>query len=67
MILTSSARGRGLGRYLTTLLPEALAAQGASADDVIIGTIHHDNLGARRAAELAGRHDIGGWVCAPLT
>ncbi|GAB3914665.1 hypothetical protein GCM10011575_41170 [Microlunatus endophyticus] len=66
LILTEAARGRGLGRCLTTLLAEALVTRGPSGHDVIIGTIHYDNLGARRAAELAGRRDIGGWVCAAL-
>lgn len=66
LILMQSARGRGLGRYLTTLLAQEMAASGEPEDTVIIGTIHDDNRGARRAAELAGRQDVGGWVRLPL-
>lgn len=67
LILTENTRGRGLGRYLTTLLARELASRGEQEDTVIIGTIHYDNLGARRAAELAGRRDIGGWVRLPFS
>lgn len=72
LILTDAARGHGYGRYLTTLLsqalpvPEALPGHTAGTSPVLIGTIHHDNAGALRAAQQAGRHDIGGWVTVPL-
>jgi len=62
LILTESARGQGLGPSLTTLLARALADRGEPEQAVIIGTIHHDNRGARQAAERAGRIDVGGWV-----
>lgn len=58
LILTASARGAGLGPALTTLLARALPG---SDDQVLVGTIHLDNTGARRAALAAGRIDIGGW------
>jgi hypothetical protein len=58
LILTASARGAGLGRSLTTLLAQALPGDG---DEVMTGTIHLNNTGARRAALAAGRLDIGGW------
>lgn len=66
LVLTERARGRGLGRYLTNLLAQELQTRGEPAGVVIIGTIHYHNLGARRAAELAGRTDIGGWVRMPF-
>lgn len=65
LILTEPARGHGLGRFLTTVLARALLDQGRS-EQILIGTIHHDNAGALRAARQAGRHDIGGWVTYPL-
>lgn len=57
LVLAESARGRSLGRYLSPLLARALP------DDhgVLFGTVHHDNIGARRAASNAGRVDVGGW------
>ena len=67
LVLARHRRGRGLGRHLTTLLARELLARGEPQDAVIIGTIHNDNLGARRAAELSGRQDIGGWVRLQLT
>lgn len=67
LVLTEGARGRGYGRYLTSLLARALMDKGAAPRSVIIGTIHNDNIGARRAAERAGRLDIGGWVRSPFS
>lgn len=61
LILTEPVRGHGLGRHLTTLLARRLLEHG-KPDDILIGTIHHDNTGALRAAGQAGRHDIGGWL-----
>lgn len=58
LILAASARGAGLGPALTTLLARALPG---ADDEVVLGTIHLDNIGARRAALAAGRVDIGGW------
>jgi GNAT superfamily N-acetyltransferase len=62
LILTEAARGRGHGRYLTSLLARELVTGGSDLRTVIIGTIHNDNLGARHAAQRAGRLDVGGWV-----
>lgn len=38
-----------------------------SDDQVLSGTIHIDNLSARRSALSAGRIDVGGRVVIPLT
>lgn len=65
LILTEPARGHGLGRFLTTMLARALLNHGRP-EQILIGTIHHHNTGAVRAARQAGRHDIGGWVTYPL-
>ena len=46
------------GPALTTLLARALPG---SDDQVLVDTIHLDNVGARRAALAAGRVDVGGW------
>lgn len=67
LVLTEDARGHGYGSYLTSLLARALMGRGAARRSVIIGTIHNDNIGARRAAERAGRLDIGGWVRSPFS
>lgn len=57
LLLIPAARGRGLGRHLSTLLAQVLPDDGR----VLSGTIHGGNTGAIRAAHAAGRHDIGGW------
>jgi len=57
LVLVESARGRSLGRYLSPLLARALP----DSHGVFIGTVHHDNIGARCAALNAGRIDVGGW------
>ena len=62
LLLAPHARGRGLGRHLSTLLARALPEDGR----VLSGTIHGHNLGALRAAHAAGRVDIGGWSSHPL-
>lgn len=62
LVLIESARGRSLGRYLSPLLAQMLPA----SDGVLVGTIHHDNTGALRAALDAGRIDIGGWFAIPI-
>ncbi len=64
LILTESARGAGFGRSLTTLLARALPGNDSQ---VLTGTIHLDNTGARRAALAAGRLDVGGWFQVPLS
>lgn len=67
LILTSCARGKGYGSYLTTLVSRALIDHDSAPAAVLIGTIHQRNTGALRAAQQAGRHDIGGWVTRSLT
>lgn len=62
LLLAPHARGHGLGPHLSTLLARALPDDGR----VLSGTIHGENLGARRAALNAGRHDVGGWTWVPL-
>lgn len=62
LILTEAGRGRGHGRSLSTLLARTLSGD----DEVLIGTIHADNVGSRRGALAAGRIDIGGWFDVPL-
>lgn len=62
LVLVESARGRSLGRYLSPLLARALP----DSHGVLIGTVHHDNIGARRAALNAGRIDVGGWSTVTL-
>lgn len=62
LVLTEAARGRQLGRHLSTLLAHALP----HTDGVLLGTIHTNNIAARDAALSAGRHDIGGWFDLPL-
>lgn len=62
LIMTPTARGRGLGPGLTTGL-----ARGVPGDGILLGTIHHDNRGARLAALAAGRVDVGGWSQVPLS
>lgn len=62
LVLTEAGRGQGRGRSLSTLLARALPGD----DQVLIGTIHADNVGSRRGALAAGRIDIGGWFDVPL-
>lgn len=62
LVLTEAARGRQLGRHLSTMLAQALP----HADGVLLGTIHTKNIAARDAALSAGRYDIGGWFGLPL-
>ena len=62
LVLVESARGRSLGRYLSPLLARALP----DSHGVLIGTVHHDNIGARCAALNAGRIDVGGWFTVAL-
>ncbi|MFC4455530.1 GNAT family N-acetyltransferase [Deinococcus sonorensis] len=64
MFLDAAHRGQGLGpavgRHLLDRLP-------AESGDTLFGTIHHDNLPARRSAERGGRTDVGAflWVAMP--
>ncbi|MFC3834861.1 MULTISPECIES: hypothetical protein [Deinococcus] len=62
LLLTPPARGHGLGAALSTLLARQVPPTG----QVLSGTIHGRNRGARQAALRAGRHDVGGWWWVPL-
>ena len=64
LMLTQEARGRGFGKGLSALLARNLPMPD---DQVLSGTIHVDNLTARRSALAAGRIDVGGRVVVPLT
>ena len=66
LLLATSARGHGLGQFLTPLLARHLLDRATTPAPVLIGTIHAGNTGALRAAMRGGRHDVGGWVTAPL-
>ena len=59
LILDPSFTGRGYGEHLSVLL-----ARGVPQPDeqFLFGTIHADNLRAYRAAQRAGREDVGGEV-----
>ena len=63
LVLAERARGRGLGRYLATLLARALPEPGDMS--VLLGTVHQDNHGALSAALEGGRVDVGGWLQLP--
>ncbi len=63
LVLAERARGRGLGRYLATLLARALPEAGDVS--VLLGTVHQDNHGALSAALEGGRVDVGGWLQLP--
>ena len=63
LVLSAAARGRGLGRYLATLLARALPEAGDVS--VLLGTVHQDNHGALSAALEGGRVDVGGWLQLP--
>lgn len=62
LVLDARFRGRGYGAHLTTLLARALP----DPDRVLLGSIHANNRGALKAAERAGRSDVGGWFQVPL-
>jgi GNAT superfamily N-acetyltransferase len=62
LILDPAYRGRGYGRYLPTLLANALP------DDrpILLGVIHAGNRSALEAAKASGRVGVGGWFQLPL-
>ncbi|MGC4944212.1 GNAT family N-acetyltransferase [Kribbella sp. DT2] len=62
LILDPAYRGRGYGRYLPTLLTEALPDE----RPILLGVIHANNRSALEAAKASGRIDIGGWFQVPL-
>lgn len=61
MFLDAAHRGGGLGPAVGRQLIEHLPAQ---VGDVLYGTIHHENVAARRSGLHGGREDIGAffWV-----
>ncbi|GAA0521613.1 hypothetical protein [Deinococcus depolymerans] len=62
LLLAPHARGHGLGAALSTLLARHLP----DPAQVLSGTVHGRNQGAREAARRAGRQDVGGWWWIPL-
>ncbi len=62
LILTKKHRGNAYGPHLSRLLAAALP----NPNNILIGTIHAANQGARTAALRAGRHEIGAWFQLPL-
>lgn len=65
-VLAGTFRGRGLGSAVQAGLAAGLLEGGAGPGDLLFGTIGEANLPARRAAEKAGRLDLGGHVWVPL-
>ena len=63
LVLDQRFRGRGLGHQLSLLLARALPVDD---DQLLIGTIHADNVTARQSALRAGRVDVGGEILIPL-
>jgi GNAT superfamily N-acetyltransferase len=63
LILDQRFRGQGYGKHLSTLLARSLPLPDEA---FLLGTIHHDNASAYRAALAAGRVDVGGEVVIPL-
>jgi hypothetical protein len=61
IILSRSARGRGVGVAVQRRFAEQVAMREPAA--IIWGTIAHANVPMRRTAERAGRMDIGATYC----
>lgn len=66
VVLTEAFRGKGLGSAAQGGLARGLLEGGAAPGDLLFGTIGEANVPARRAAEKAGRIDVGGHVWVPL-
>ena len=66
VVLAGAFRGKGLGSAVQGGLARGLLEGGARPDNLLFGTIGEVNLPARRAAERAGRIDVGGHVWVPL-
>lgn len=62
VVLAGAFRGKGLGKAVQGGLAGGLLEGGARPDELLFGTIGEINLPARRAAERAGRTDVGGHV-----
>lgn len=63
LTLDQQFRGHGDGHQLSLLLARALPLDD---DQLLVGTIHVDNVSAYRAALQAGRVDVGGEILIPL-
>ncbi len=63
LLLDTPFRGRRLGPHLSGLLARSLPLPD---EQLLFGTIHHDNVAAYRAALASGRVDVGGEVVIPL-
>ncbi|SDT44585.1 hypothetical protein [Microlunatus soli] len=63
LTLDQRFRGRGYGNQLSLLLARALPLDD---DQLLLGTIHTDNVTAYRSALRAGRIDVGGEILIPL-
>ncbi|QDP96811.1 hypothetical protein FOE78_13635 [Microlunatus elymi] len=63
LVLDQRFRGHGYGRQLSLLLARALPLDD---DQLLIGTIHSDNVTALQSALGAGRVDVGGEILIPL-
>ena len=63
LILDPAFTGRRYGRHLSALIARAVPQPN---ERFLFGTIHADNLPAYRAAQAAGREDVGGEVTVPL-
>ena len=66
IILAKAFRAQGLGSAVQRRLASELVKHCVSEDTLLFGTIGEANLPARRAAERAGRVDLGGRVWVPL-
>ena len=64
IILSREARGQRLGAAVHQRMAEAILERDSAA--IIHGTIWGGNLASRRAAERAGRIDIGAWYVVHL-
>ncbi len=66
VVLAGAFRGKGLGSAVQGGLARGLLEGGAGPGDLLFGTVGEINVPARRAAERAGRVDVGGHVWLPL-
>ncbi len=66
VVLAGAFRGKGWGGAVQGALARGLLEGGASPGELLFGTVGEINVPARRAAERAGRVDVGGHVWVPL-
>ena len=66
VVMAGAFRGKGLGSAVHGGLVRGLLGGGARPDELLFGTVGEINLPARRAAERAGRIDVGGHVWVSL-